>query len=100
MQKSFEIVAHAKNTVFHRTASFILTSEEKFASLSISEGKEFRDESEAMACFDAYATQTEAAEFTAHTNVTFELIEKSGDFEEEITNRTLKAASFKVEWAA
>lgn len=100
MKKSFEIVAHAKNAVFHRNAAFILTSEEKFASFSLCDGKEFRDESEALACFDAYATQAKAAEFTAYTDVTFELTEKSGDSEEEITNHTLKIASFKVEQAA
>lgn len=100
MEKTYEIKAYAKNTTFHRTADFTLTGDNDWRSSSLTDGREYRNEADAIACFDAYATQAQANDFTAHTDVTFELIESAIDAEEEITARSLKSASFKVAIAA
>ena len=100
MEKSFAISASAKNTVFHRTASFVLDGDGNFSDASRSNGREYRNEADAIACFEVAATQVESNAFTAHTDVTFELVETSENEEGDFTQRTIKSTSFKVEEAA
>lgn len=97
MTKQYEITALAKNTVFHRAATFLLDGDNKFSVSSRSSSREYHDEADAIACFHAYATQGEAAAFTAHTDVVFELDEISENEEGDYVQRVLKSVAFKVE---
>ena len=98
MTKFFEINAYAKNSIYHRSANFVLDGDNKFRDSSRSGGRVYGGEADAIDCFDLYATQSAAAEFTAYTDVEFELVmfeiaEEDGDCIQHV----LKKATFEVE---
>lgn len=88
MNHTIETRAYARNSFNHRAFGFVLNGDGKFVEQSVSDSANV----DGRHLF----TQETANEFTAHTNVRFEVVRLSEDAEGDIAEEVMHAAEFEV----